>query len=66
MIDKRNQPGSNRDLDRAKDQRHAPAPDSPDRDDGNLNSARRHGDPIPEDADITEPGLTPQPKQPKR
>lgn len=36
----------------------APAPNRPDRVDENLNGAKRHGDPIPEDGATVDPALT--------
>lgn len=60
------QPQSNHfeQIDPHRADQHEPAGNSPDRDDLNLEGAKRHHDPIPENPDSTDPGLTPQPPNP--
>ena len=43
---------------------HEAEPNRADRDDLNLEGARRHGDPIPRNPDTVDPQLTPQPPDP--
>lgn len=51
-------------IDPHREDQHRPAGNSPDRDDLNLEGAKRHKDPIPQDPDTVDPGLTPQPPNP--
>lgn len=51
-------------IDPHREDQHRPAGNSPDRDDVNLEGAKRHNDPIPQNPDTVDPSLTPQPPNP--
>lgn len=51
-------------IDSHRDDQHRPAKNSSGRDDLNLEGAKRRHDPIPDNPDTVDPGLTPQPPDP--